>query len=80
MEVFITGCDGAVYQNWYADGSWHGWASLGGYASSAPAAAWRRGPPNYFDIAIKGGDNAIWFQIVGAGNVAGAAGRRSAAT
>jgi hypothetical protein len=60
--VFVRGIDGAIYQNTLTAGAWSGWASLGGYASSAPAVQWRRGPLNYFDIAIKGGDNAIWFE------------------
>jgi hypothetical protein len=64
IEVLMTGCDGAVYQNVYADGSWRGWVSLGGLGSSAPAVAWRRGPLNYFDAAVKGGDNGIWFQTL----------------
>jgi hypothetical protein len=62
INAFMTATDGAVYQDTYVDGSWHGWVSLGGGASSAPAAEWRKGPLNYFDVAIKGLDNAIWFE------------------
>lgn len=60
--VFARGSDGLIYQKTYTDGSWSGWVGLGGYSTSAPAVAVRRGPEGYIDIAIKGGDNAIWFQ------------------
>ena len=59
------GTDGAIYQNvlrrrqLVAAGS-----SLGGFATSAPAATVRRGPQGYVDLAVKGGDNAIWFQTL----------------
>jgi hypothetical protein len=62
INVFVRGTDGAIYQNTLSAGVWSGWSSLGGYASSGPAVSWRRGSLNYFDIAIKGGDNAIWFE------------------
>ena len=62
INVFVRGTDGAIYQNTLSGGAWSGWSSLGGYASSGPAVSWRRGSLNYFDIAIKGGDNAIWFE------------------
>jgi hypothetical protein len=59
--VFVRGTDGATYQKTYSNGSWSGWSSLGGYSTSAPAAEVRRGPEGYVDVAIKGGDNAIYF-------------------
>jgi hypothetical protein len=61
INVFIRGGDGAIYQNAFSNGAWTGWKSLGGGASSAPSAVWRRGPLNYFDIAVKGTDNAIYL-------------------
>jgi hypothetical protein len=60
--VFIRGQDGAVYQSTYSNGQWSSWGSLGGYATSAPAAEVRRGPEGIVDIAVKGGDNAIWMR------------------
>ena len=78
--VFVRGADGAIYQNTYADGSWSGWASLGGYATSAPAAHVRRGPRGYVDLAVRGGDNAIWLPHLRARAPAGRPGARSAAT
>src|SRR4051812_9110944 len=62
VHVFVTGSDGGIYQNTLADGKYSGWRSLGGGASSAPSAVWRRGPQNYFDVAVKGTDNAIWLR------------------
>ena len=58
----MRGGDGAIYQKSLVNGAWTGWASLGGQATSAPAVSWRRGSLNYFDIAVKGTDNAIWFE------------------
>jgi hypothetical protein len=60
IEVFARGNDGATWGNALVNGAWSGWSSLGGYATSAPAAIARRGT-NYLDVAIKGGDNAIWL-------------------
>jgi hypothetical protein len=60
--VFIRGTDGATYQKTYSNGRWSDWASLGGYSTSAPAVEVRRGPEGIVDLAIKGGDNAIWFR------------------
>jgi hypothetical protein len=60
--VFARGTDGAIYQKTYANGSWSAWGSLGGYSTSAPAVEVRRGPEGYVDVAIKGGDNAIYFR------------------
>jgi hypothetical protein len=62
MNVFVRGEDGATYEKTYADGKWTGWTSLGGYSTSAPAVSLRRGPEGYVDLAVKGGDNAIWFR------------------
>jgi hypothetical protein len=61
VHVFARGTDGAIYENVYS-GGWSGWSSLGGYATSAPAASVRRGAAGYIDIAVKGLDNAIYFQ------------------
>jgi hypothetical protein len=61
INVFIRGTDGATYQNTLGDGRWSGWTSLGGYSTSAPAAMRRRGPLDYFDIAVKGGNNEIFL-------------------
>ena len=39
------------------------WTSLGGYATSAPAAHGApRAAAGYVDVAVKGGDNAIWLR------------------
>jgi hypothetical protein len=62
IQVFVRGGDGAIYWNVLSGGSWRGWQSLGGVATSAPAAAVRRGPLGYLDLAVRGTDNAIWFQ------------------
>jgi hypothetical protein len=62
MHVFVRGPDGATYQNTFDRGAWSGWKSLGGVSTSAPAAVVRRGPQGYIDLAIKGTDNAIYFQ------------------
>ena len=62
VHVFAAGSDGGIYQNTLTDGKYSGWTSLGGGASSAPSAVWRRGPQKYFDVAVKGTDNAIWLR------------------
>jgi hypothetical protein len=68
--VFVRGADGAVYQNALVNRSWRGWQSLGGISTSAPAVVWRRGAANYFDVAVKGTDNAIYFNTWVPGGVA----------
>ncbi len=60
--VFVTGTNGQVYQRTYTDGAWSEWVSIGGYATSAPAATVRRGSEGFVDVAVKGGDNAIWLR------------------
>jgi hypothetical protein len=60
--VFVRGPEGAIHQRTFNGTTWGSWVSLGGYATSAPAATVRRGPLGYVDLAVKGGDNAIWFQ------------------
>ena len=47
----------------HAAAHWSGWASLGGYATSAPAAPCAAGR-NYVDLAVKGGDNAIYLRTL----------------
>ena len=63
--VFVRGTDGAIYQN---DVSTTRPGRAGrhsaAYATSAPAAALRRGPEGYVDLAVKGGDNAIYLRTL----------------
>src|SRR4051795_8746011 len=60
IEVFARGQDGTIWGTALVNGAWTPWTSIGGYSTSAPAVIARRGT-NYFDVAIKGGDNAIYL-------------------
>jgi hypothetical protein len=60
IEVFARGPDGAIWGTALVNGSWTPWTSIGGYATSAPAVIARRGT-NYLDVAMKGGDNAVYL-------------------
>jgi hypothetical protein len=60
IEVFARGADGATWGTALVNGAWTPWTSIGGYSTSAPSVIARRGT-NYFDVAIKGGDNAIYL-------------------
>jgi hypothetical protein len=60
--VFVRGLDGGIYQN-TLDGHdvWSGWVGIpGGWAASGPAVTVRRGASGIIDLAVRGGDNAIW--------------------
>jgi len=62
LVVFVRGGDGAVWHAWQAqpDGSWSGWASLGGVATSDPGAVLQTGGRLVVFVRVTG--NAIWHR------------------
>jgi len=67
-QVFVRGGDNALWHisSGYASGfnlfggtsPWSAWSSLGGYLTSAPAAA--NNPNEQITAFVRGGDNALW--------------------
>lgn len=54
--------DNAVYHCWHTapDGEWSGWESLGGTATSKPAATLT--PDGRLTVFVRGTDNLIWYR------------------
>jgi hypothetical protein len=59
MRIFVRGTDGAVWTRSWNGSSWSGWSSLGGVATSGPAAITRG---NIYDVFVRGGDNAYYHK------------------
>jgi len=64
IEVFGTGTNHQVYDTWQtapSAGPWHTWASIGGFATSAPwPAIDTAGDPG---VCVFGSDNNIWCNL-----------------
>src|SRR5262245_48361511 len=57
MSVFARGPDGAVLERHLQGGAWTSWASLGGSATSGPAAA---AQGSLIHLFVRGPDGAIY--------------------
>jgi len=62
IQVFARGLDGAIWTRILSNNTWGPWSSLGGYATSAPSVSVRRGAINYLDLAVRGGDSALYLR------------------
>jgi hypothetical protein len=58
VSMFAIGTDNAVWYRSYNGGGWAGWGSLGGNATSAPAAA--SYADNWMSVYVRGADNYLW--------------------
>lgn len=57
-DVFVRGVNSDLQHAYFANGSWSGWESLGGYITSDPTAASRQA--NIIDVFVRGTDAALW--------------------
>jgi hypothetical protein len=57
-DVFVRGVNSDLQHAYFANGSWSGWESLGGYITSDPTAASRQA--NIVDVFARGTDAALW--------------------
>jgi hypothetical protein len=57
-DVFVRGVNSDLQHAYFANGSWSGWESLGGYITSDPTAASRQA--NIVDVFVRGTDAALW--------------------
>jgi hypothetical protein len=57
-DVFVRGVNNDLQHAYFANGSWSGWESLGGYITSDPTAASRQA--NIIDVFASGTDAALW--------------------
>ncbi len=60
VALFARSSSGAVAARSWSGTAWTPWASIGGNATSGPAANMR--PGNIVDVFVRGGDNAIWHK------------------
>jgi hypothetical protein len=60
MEVFVRGTDNALWHIWQTtpNGTWSGWASLGGVLTSDPIVA--SNADGRLEVFVRGTDNALW--------------------
>ena len=68
MVVVARGADGAIYERHLAGGAWTPWASIGGQATSGPAAAAYGGAIHVFAL---GPDSAVWENVLRGGTWSG---------
>ena len=60
LDVYARGTDDAIHRNFFSPvtGVWSGWSSIGGAATSKPAAT-IAGTQRF--VVVKGTDNAVWI-------------------
>jgi hypothetical protein len=68
MVVVARGADGAIYERHLAGGAWTPWASLGGQATSGPAAA---AYGDAIHVFVLGPDSAVWQNVLRGGSWSG---------
>ena len=63
-EVYAIGTDGALWWNASDGTQWRGWQSLGGQATSSPAAIQRvQNDANHVHVYMRGTDGALWERV-----------------
>jgi uncharacterized protein YvpB len=58
IDVFARGLGGALWHQWFDQGTWHHWESLGGQLAAQPAAVSLS--PGRLDVFVWGTDNGLW--------------------
>ncbi|MCE9577415.1 MAG: hypothetical protein K8W52_29975 [Deltaproteobacteria bacterium] len=58
LTVFARRDDGALWHQFYENGAWSGWRTLGGSITSAPTAVMWAGQPHVF---VRGYDGVLWM-------------------